>query len=74
MRTGVTHQLRVHLAAVGHPVLGDRRYGPAGADAPWHHLHALAVTDDDDALPELRAPFPEHWRALCERLGWPTTL
>jgi 23S rRNA pseudouridine1911/1915/1917 synthase len=32
-RTGRTHQIRVHLSAVGHPVLGDRTYGGAGQDA-----------------------------------------
>lgn len=82
MRTGVTHQLRVHLAELGHPVLGDRRYGlrsPAPAatidvDEAWHYLHALRIHDDDPADPALpcalAAPFPRHWRALATRLGW----
>jgi 23S rRNA pseudouridine1911/1915/1917 synthase len=32
-RTGRTHQIRVHLQAIGHPILGDRTYGGAGDDA-----------------------------------------
>jgi 23S rRNA pseudouridine1911/1915/1917 synthase len=81
MRTGVTHQLRVHLAHLGHPVLGDRRYGPregAGqtGDAPaWHFLHALRLRSErGDLLPDLATPFPEHWAPLFARLGWPTDL
>jgi RluA family pseudouridine synthase len=39
--TGRTHQLRVHLSAIGHPILGDRLYG--GANAERLHLHATRL-------------------------------
>ncbi|HEY2388622.1 MAG TPA: RluA family pseudouridine synthase [Candidatus Binatia bacterium] len=75
MRTGVTHQLRVHLAELGHPVLGDRRYGAVHPDAPaeWHYLHARRMTGDDRTTlgAVLAAPTPPHWEALCARLAWP---
>lgn len=84
MRTGVTHQLRVHMAMLGHPIVGDARYGSpqaalgraapfarAAAIAGWHYLHAAGVRFDAPDLPRnLRAPFPRHWRALCAALGW----
>ena len=79
MRTGVTHQLRVHLAELGHPVLGDRRYGSRSAvataivdvDDTWHFLHALRIRGEDAALPhELATRFPRHWRPLAMRVGW----
>ena len=43
--TGRTHQLRVHLAAMGHPILGDALYaGPGAADAaPRLLLHACRL-------------------------------
>ncbi len=42
--TGRTHQLRVHLQAIGHPIVGDALYGSdAGAQAPRLLLHASAL-------------------------------
>jgi len=79
MRSGVTHQLRVHLAGLGHPILGDRRYGPTHADPlprgdtppGWHYLHAWTIAcDDADVLPGIATPFPAHWRPLFAARGW----
>lgn len=47
-RTGRTHQIRVHLASIGHPILGDRLYGGKRAgDAPRLMLHAASLEWDD---------------------------
>jgi 23S rRNA pseudouridine1911/1915/1917 synthase len=66
-RTGRTHQIRVHLAAIGHPILGDRAYGGAGSDAvalgldrPF--LHSWRIGFDhpvDGRRIELEEPLPE---------------
>jgi 23S rRNA pseudouridine1911/1915/1917 synthase len=42
LETGRTHQLRVHLSALGHPIVGDRLYG--GRDAGRLYLHAYELT------------------------------
>jgi RluA family pseudouridine synthase len=59
--TGRTHQLRVHLSAIGHPIVGDRLYG--GVPAERLHLHAarLALPHPRDArhlVVTSPAPFP----------------
>ena len=65
--TGRTHQIRVHAAELGHPVLGDRRYGHDG-DAPERlHLHAssLAFTHPLEGTPVVvQAPLPD-WAAAA---------
>ncbi len=50
-RTGRTHQIRVHLASIGHPILGDRLYGGTRAAhaAPRLMLHAASLEWDDGA-------------------------
>ncbi|WP_408887584.1 RluA family pseudouridine synthase [Roseicella frigidaeris] len=69
-RTGRTHQLRVHCAHLGCPILGDPRYGPPeDAEGPLHLL-ARAI-----ALPlappvAATAPPPPHIRAALRACGW----
>jgi 23S rRNA-/tRNA-specific pseudouridylate synthase len=50
--SGRTHQIRVHLASIGHPVVGDRRYG--GSKAPRLMLHAWRL--EHEMLGTLEAP------------------
>ena len=67
--TGRTHQLRVHCAAMGWPILGDPIYGSGGAPL---HLHARAIrVPIAKAKPpvEAQAPVPPHMREALRALG-----
>lgn len=71
--TGRTHQLRVHFAHMGCPILGDDMYGEPHALIPRHALHALRLrlphpeTDEDMTL---TAPMPDDMlRAVTEIFG-----
>lgn len=55
--TGRSHQLRVHLLALGHPIVGDELYAPA-SDAPRMMLHACAL-----GLPHPVSGAPMHWHS-----------
>jgi len=54
IKTGRTHQIRIHLSGIGHPIAGDRRYG--GLSAPRLMLHAWKLSHPQ--LGELVAPPP----------------
>lgn len=80
-RTGRTHQLRVHCAEIGCPILGDRKYGgeeallSAVTDARRLHLHARRLTlPHPSGRGELRAEaeLPPHFRRTVEALGFST--
>jgi len=64
LRTGVTHQARVHLALLGHPVLGDLVYGGPPILSPGRHaLHAQRLEVPARGL-LIEAPLPADLRAL----------
>ena len=63
LETGRTHQIRIHLRAEGHPVLGDRRYGaPTDLDPPRMALHATRLAfghPRTGAALDFTAPWPD---------------
>ena len=75
--TGRTHQLRVHMAAIGHPIVGDGKYGGqdaflSGSISRKMHLHArrLIIEHPDGAPLDVTAPLPEHFANSMENLGF----
>jgi 23S rRNA pseudouridine955/2504/2580 synthase len=75
--TGRTHQLRVHMAAIGHPIVGDGKYGGqlaflTGSISRKLHLHArrLVIDHPDGTQLDVTAPLPEHFAASLAQLGF----
>ena len=72
--TGRTHQLRVHCAAMGWPIVGDAIYGTAPREGgPMLHLHAreISVPLSKNKPPvQVAAPVPQHMQERLRQCGW----
>jgi 23S rRNA pseudouridine955/2504/2580 synthase len=75
--TGRTHQLRVHMAAIGHPIVGDGKYGGrdaflTGTISRKMHLHARRIRVDhpDGGQIDVRADLPPHFAETLAALGF----
>jgi len=74
LETGRTHQVRVHLAAIHHPIVGDGRYGgqrePLHAPRPMLHARALRfVHPTTGESIDLESPLPADFRAVLAELS-----
>ena len=73
LETGRTHQIRVHMASIGHPILGDTVYGhkkpELGQSSQVLHAGQLCFRHPRDARPVMVfAPLPEYFGELLEKL------
>jgi len=74
--TGRTHQLRVHMAAIGHPIVGDGKYGGkdaflTGSISRKMHLHArrLRIDRPGGGKLDVKADLPPHFAETMDHLG-----
>ncbi|MEN3748882.1 RluA family pseudouridine synthase [Sphingomonas sp. HF-S3] len=79
--TGRTHQLRVHMAAIGHPIVGDGKYGMqesflTGGISRKMHLHARRIRIDhpDGGKLDVTAELPRHIAESMATLGFDLSL
>ncbi|PYM17127.1 MAG: hypothetical protein DMD81_10190 [Candidatus Rokuibacteriota bacterium] len=70
LETGRTHQIRVHLSAIGHPLAGDWLYGTRNAPRPMLHAAEIELTHPSTNEPlRVVAPLPEDFLEEARRRG-----
>jgi len=70
LMTGRTHQIRVHLAAIGHPLAGDWLYGQRNETRPMLHARELSMTHPLRNEPlRIAAPVPEDFANVADERG-----
>ncbi len=70
--TGRTHQIRVHLASIGHPVVGDKLYGAPASELGRYFLHARQIAFTSPSTDEritLESPLPPELEDYLVTLG-----
>lgn len=71
-KTGRTHQIRVHLASIGHPILGDRLYGPKknleGVPRQMLHAHSIELEIEPGHAMQFSVDPPEDFSSLLAKL------
>jgi 23S rRNA pseudouridine1911/1915/1917 synthase len=77
LETGRTHQIRVHMKAIDHPIVGDLSYGRSGGDAdpgrPWLHAHRLVFDHPfSERVVDVTAELPADLVDSLARIGPPT--
>ncbi len=75
LETGRTHQIRIHMASIGHPILGDAVYGPAkskikGLQGQTLHAKTLGfIHPDTGKYVEFDSELPEYFQELLDKLN-----
>jgi 23S rRNA pseudouridine1911/1915/1917 synthase len=78
LETGRTHQIRVHMAAIGHPIMGDATYGkrtvrdaiPLGLNRQFLHAHRLGFTlPSSGEWREFTSELPEDLQGVLDKLS-----
>ncbi|EJY55676.1 pseudouridine synthase, RluA family [Alicyclobacillus hesperidum URH17-3-68] len=71
LETGRTHQIRAHLAHIGHPLVGDLKYGARPTRGEPFFLHAVHLRLANQL--DLTAPIPQRFKRKLESLGYDLT-